>query len=45
MNFYALAQTGFTDEGCLRQEVYRNGRYLDKIIFSMLRREWSPTSA
>lgn len=41
----ALVQTGFTDEGRLRQEVYRNGRYRDKIVFSILRREWSPTNA
>jgi len=37
----ALKQAGFTDEGRLRQEVYRDGRYLDKVVFSMLSREWS----
>ena len=37
----ALEQAGFTNEGRLRQEVYRNGRYLDKFIFSILQREWS----
>ena len=36
-----LEQAGFTNEGQLRQEVYRNGRYLNKIVFSILQREWS----
>lgn len=40
----ALEQVGFTNEGRFRQEVYRNGRYLDKIIFSILQREWSRTN-
>ena len=37
----ALEQIGFTNEGCLRQEVYRNGCYLDILIHSILQREWS----
>ena len=37
----ALAQAGFTHEGTLRQDVYRNGRYWDMSIYSILRREWS----
>ncbi|MCA9907770.1 MAG: GNAT family N-acetyltransferase [Anaerolineae bacterium] len=36
----ALVQAGFTHEGCLRQEVYRDGRYLDKCVYSILAREW-----
>ena len=37
----ALAQVGFTNEGQLRQEAYRNGHYLDIHIYSILQREWS----
>jgi RimJ/RimL family protein N-acetyltransferase len=37
----ALEQAGFTNEGHLRQEVYRNGHYLDQVIYSILQREWS----
>ncbi len=37
----ALEQTGFTNEGRKRQEVFRDGRYLDKIVFSILQREWT----
>ncbi len=37
----ALAQVGLTHEGQLRQEVYRNGRYLDVSVYSILQREWS----
>lgn len=40
----ALEQVGFTNEGRFRQEAYRNGRYLDKIIYSILQREWSATN-
>ena len=40
----ALEQVGFTNEGRFRQEAYRNGRYLDKIIFSILQCEWSKTN-
>ncbi|MEZ4670902.1 MAG: GNAT family protein [Anaerolineae bacterium] len=38
--FEALKHTGFTNEGRLRDDVYRNGRYLDRFIFSILCREW-----
>jgi ribosomal-protein-alanine N-acetyltransferase len=31
---------GFQEEGCLRQEVYRNGRYFDVIRMSLLRSEY-----
>lgn len=37
----ALHRAGFTEEGHLRQEVYRDGHYLDVIVYSMLRRNWS----
>ena len=37
----AVEQAGFTNEGRFRQEVYRHGRYLDKLVFSILHREWS----
>jgi len=33
-------KAGFTPEGVLRQEVYRNGRYYDVIRMSMLRAEY-----
>lgn len=31
---------GFVKEGVKRQEVYRNGEWLDSIIMSILREEW-----
>jgi RimJ/RimL family protein N-acetyltransferase len=31
---------GFVDEACKRKEVFREGRYLDVITMSVLRREW-----
>ncbi len=34
-------KAGFVHEGCLRQAVYRNGRYLDEYRFAILREEWS----
>lgn len=37
----SLERAGFSSEGRLRQEVYGNGRYQDKYIYSILRREWS----
>ncbi len=39
----AVEQVGFTNEGRFRQEAYRNGRYLDKIMYSILQREWAQT--
>lgn len=39
----ALENTGFTKEGQLRQETYRNGHYLDIEMYSILAREWSAT--
>lgn len=37
----ALEKTGFSQEGQHRQEAYRNGRYLDILIYGILAREWS----
>lgn len=37
----ALDQVNFTLEGTLRQDIYRNGHYIDKHIYSILQREWS----
>jgi RimJ/RimL family protein N-acetyltransferase len=37
----ALDEVGFTDEGRLRQDTYRNGGYVDKVVYGILRREWS----
>ena len=37
----ALEAVGFTNEGHLRQEAYRNGQYLDISVYSILQREWS----
>lgn len=31
---------GFKKEGCCRKEIYKNGKYWDKIIFGLLREEW-----
>ncbi len=36
----AYEKAGFAVEGCLRQAVYRNGRYDDEYIMSVLRSEW-----
>ena len=33
-------KAGFVDEGCMRQAVYRNGKYDDVFIMSVLRSEW-----
>lgn len=31
---------GFTQEGHSRKEVYKNGKYWDKINFGILKEEW-----
>ena len=36
----AYEKTGFVHEGALRQSIYRNGRYIDALLMSMLRSEW-----
>lgn len=36
----AYQKVGFVEEGRLRQEVYKNGRYLDVLVMSILRSEW-----
>jgi len=33
-------KAGFVEEGCLREAVYRHGKYDDVIIMSVLRSEW-----
>ncbi len=33
-------KAGFTHEGQLRQSIYRNGRYIDVFLMSILRSEW-----
>lgn len=34
-------KAGFVHEGCLRQALYRNGRYMDEYRFAILREEWN----
>lgn len=36
----AYLAAGFVEEGRLRQEVFKNGRYLDMFVMSVLRNEW-----
>lgn len=36
----AYQKVGFVEEGRLRQEVYKNGRYIDVLVMSILRSEW-----
>lgn len=36
----AYEKCGFVYEGKLRQSIYRNGRYIDTLVMSMLRSEW-----
>jgi RimJ/RimL family protein N-acetyltransferase len=35
---------GFTQEGLLREHYYSNGKYIDKIIFSILRNEYTDSN-
>ena len=37
----ALEQSHFTNEGRIRQEVYRDGKYLNKFVYSILQGQWS----
>ena len=37
---HAYEKAGFVLEGCLRQARYKNGRYQDEFIMSVLRSEW-----
>ena len=39
----AYEKAGFTIEGRLRQEMYTNGRYCDRLIMGILRDEYSPS--
>jgi diamine N-acetyltransferase len=36
----AYLAAGFVQEGVLRQDVYRNGEYLDVLVMSVLKTEW-----
>jgi RimJ/RimL family protein N-acetyltransferase len=36
----AYRKAGFVDEGCMRQAVYKNGKYDDLYVMSVLRSEW-----
>ena len=38
----AYEKVGFKREGILRQMMYREGRYWNKLIMSILREEWTP---
>jgi len=40
----AYERAGFVREGCMRQAVFKDGRYQDVIIMSVLRSEWSAAS-
>lgn len=35
-------KVGFVHEGCLRQDMYKNGEYLDVLVMSVLRSEYQP---
>ncbi|HEY3313250.1 MAG TPA: GNAT family protein [Anaerolineales bacterium] len=37
---HAYEKVGFIHEGRLRQSTYRNGRYFDSLLMSILRSEW-----
>lgn len=37
---HVYEKIGFVREGVLRQSTYRNGRYLDSFLMSMLKSEW-----
>ena len=36
---------GFQEEGCYRKDVYKNGRFWNKIILGLLREEWEERKA
>lgn len=37
---HTYEKAGFVHEGRLRQDIYKNGRYLDVFVMSVLRSEW-----
>ena len=39
----AYLASGFVEEGRLRQDVYKNGQYIDVFVMSVLRSEWQDT--
>lgn len=41
----AYLAAGFVEEGRLREDIYKNGRYIDTHIMSVLRSEWQDAEA
>lgn len=39
---HAYRKAGFIQEACLRQADFRDGRYCDDLVMSVLRSEWTP---
>ena len=37
----AYEKADFVEEGCLRESVYKHGKYDDVIVMSILRSEWT----
>jgi len=40
----AYKKTGFKEEGCLREDAFIEGRYVDSLLFSILRSEWEDSA-
>jgi RimJ/RimL family protein N-acetyltransferase len=38
-------KTGFVEEGCLRQAVYKRGQYHDLVVVGLLRKDWERLNA
>ena len=38
--FNLYKKTGFKEEGCLRQAIYKNGVYYDSVLMSILKFEY-----
>jgi RimJ/RimL family protein N-acetyltransferase len=36
----AYCKAGFTEEGCMREDCYRDGEYVDSLVMGILRAEW-----
>ena len=41
--FHSYKKAGFVQEGVLRQEIYRNGKYYDAVRMSILKKEYEKT--
>lgn len=39
-----LEKVGMTREGVVREHIRRDGRFIDGVVYSILRREWSPSA-